>query len=203
MGDTVPLLKKCYLQVSESKKRPWSHSDALFERVPNIFDWFQVRRARWPFHKLYRFSFKHVLHKTSCMGSDIIMLENIVISYGCSTRYDIRSDYLVCIPAGSQSTIPNNMQVRKLTLADFTPYHSTRLGYCDHSRKNVGLFRVFLSLHIKKRRVSHSRLNQDSSVNSTWLQSCCSQSRCSAAHLLQDALWRKVSGIQKVLCLHA
>ncbi|GFU93674.1 hypothetical protein TNCV_3497251 [Trichonephila clavipes] len=58
------------------------------------------------------------------------------------------------------------------------------LLYCDLSRTNAGLFRVPLSLHTRTRRVSHSRLNRDSSVNSTWLQSCCSQSRCSAAHLL-------------------
>ncbi|GFU38848.1 hypothetical protein TNCV_3539801 [Trichonephila clavipes] len=58
------------------------------------------------------------------------------------------------------------------------------LLYCDLSRTNAGLFRVPLSLHTRTRRVSHSRLNRDSSVNSTWLQSCCSQSRCSAVHLL-------------------
>ncbi|GFV69555.1 hypothetical protein TNCV_2779701 [Trichonephila clavipes] len=40
-------------------------------------------------------------------------------------------------------------------------------------------------LHTRTRWVSHSRLNRDSSVNSTWLQSCCSQSRCSATHLLR------------------
>ncbi|GFT90641.1 hypothetical protein TNCV_3128171 [Trichonephila clavipes] len=57
------------------------------------------------------------------------------------------------------------------------------LLYCDLSRTNAGLFRVPLSLHTRTRRVSLSRLNWDSSTNSTWLQSCCSQSRCSAAHL--------------------
>ncbi|GFW44755.1 hypothetical protein TNCV_4483001 [Trichonephila clavipes] len=70
--------------------------------------------------------------------------------------------------------------------------------YCDLSRTNAGLFRVPLSLHTNTRRVSHSRLNWDSPVNSTWLQSCCSQSRCSAAHLLRVAWWRGVNGMQTI-----
>ncbi|GFT61473.1 hypothetical protein TNCV_4275441 [Trichonephila clavipes] len=53
--------------------------------------------------------------------------------------------------------------------ADSTPYHQPALLYCDLSRTNARLFRVPLSLHTKTRRVSHSRLNRDSSVNSTWL----------------------------------
>ncbi|GFW35832.1 hypothetical protein TNCV_1926631 [Trichonephila clavipes] len=72
------------------------------------------------------------------------------------------------------------------------------LLYCDLSRTNAGLFRVPLSLHTRTRRVSLSRLNWDSSVNSTWLQSCCSQSRCSAAHLLRAARWCGVNGMQTI-----
>ncbi|GFV60747.1 hypothetical protein TNCV_3878041 [Trichonephila clavipes] len=78
------------------------------------------------------------------------------------------------------------MQVRTSAYANSTPIPSNQL-FCIvtfHERMR-GLFRVPLSLHTRTRRVSHSRLNRDSSVNSTWLQSCCSQSRCSAAHLLR------------------
>ncbi|GFW07888.1 hypothetical protein TNCV_3920211 [Trichonephila clavipes] len=59
------------------------------------------------------------------------------------------------------------------------------LLYCDLHERMRGYFECPLSLHTRTRRMSHSRLNRDSSVNSTWLQSCCSQSRCSASHLLR------------------
>ncbi|GFV95237.1 hypothetical protein TNCV_1293551 [Trichonephila clavipes] len=72
------------------------------------------------------------------------------------------------------------------------------LLYCELSRTNAGLFQVPLSLHTRTRQVSHSRMNWDSSVNSTWLQSCCSQSRCSAAHLLRATRWRGVNGMQTI-----
>ena len=68
--------------------------------------------------------------------------------------------------------------------------------YCDLSRTNVGLFQVPLSLHAKAFRVSHSRLNHDSSVNSTWLQFCCSKSWYSPAHLLRAARGLEVNGIK-------
>ncbi|GFV18258.1 hypothetical protein TNCV_3219321 [Trichonephila clavipes] len=49
-----------------------------------------------------------------------------------------------------------------------------------------GYFEVPLSLHDIEHVGCHTlRLNRDSSVNSTWLQSCCSKSRCSSAHLLR------------------
>ncbi|GFY32270.1 hypothetical protein TNCV_3557781 [Trichonephila clavipes] len=108
----------------------------------------------------------------------------------------MRSKYLVCIPSAHESAIPNDMQVRTSAYADSTPYHQPDLLYCDLSRTNAGLFRVPLSLHTRTRRVSHSRLNRDSSVNSTWLQSCCSQSQCSAAHLFRAARRRGVNGMQ-------
>ncbi|GFT50767.1 hypothetical protein TNCV_2462711 [Trichonephila clavipes] len=163
-----------------------------------MLDWIQVRRASWPLHTLYCFSFKYVLHQTSSMRSGIIILENKGISNGYSVRNDIRSKYLVCIPSARQSAIPNDMQVRTSAYADSTPYHQPALLYCDLSRTNAGLFRVPLSLHTRTRRVSLSRLNWDSSVNSAWLQSCCSQSRCSAAHLLRAARWCGVNGMQTI-----
>ncbi|GFX69261.1 hypothetical protein TNCV_3564371 [Trichonephila clavipes] len=125
LGNTVPLFKKCNLQVSDSSRRPWSRSNASSEYVPNMLDWIQVRRARWTFHTLYCFSFKHVLHQTSSMRSTIIILENKGISNGSSVRDDMRSKYLVCIPSARQSAIPNDMQVRTSAYADSTPYHPT------------------------------------------------------------------------------
>ncbi|GFW67369.1 hypothetical protein TNCV_2596021 [Trichonephila clavipes] len=86
---------------------------------------FRSGRARWKFHTLYCFSFKHVLHQTSSMRSGIIILENKGISNGSSVRDDMRSKYLVCIPSSSQSAIPNDMQVRTSAYADSTPYHPT------------------------------------------------------------------------------
>ncbi|GFV96096.1 hypothetical protein TNCV_1870571 [Trichonephila clavipes] len=125
LGNTVPLRKKCNLQVSDSSRRPWSRRNVSSDYVPNMLDWIQVRRARWPFHTLYCFSFKHVLHQTSSMRSGIIILENKGISNGSSVRDDMRSKYLVCIPSARQSAIPNDMQVRTSAYADSTPYHST------------------------------------------------------------------------------
>ncbi|GFV71477.1 hypothetical protein TNCV_4562291 [Trichonephila clavipes] len=125
LGNTVPLLKKCNLQVSDSSRRPWSRKNASSEYVPNMLDWIQVRRARWPFHTLYCFSFKHVLHQTSSMRSGIITMENKGISNGSSVRDDMRSKYLVCIPSARQSVILNDMQVRTSAYADSTPCHLT------------------------------------------------------------------------------
>ncbi|GFW91571.1 hypothetical protein TNCV_4499911 [Trichonephila clavipes] len=90
-----------------------------------MLDWIQVRRTRWPFHTLYCFSFKHVLHQTSSMRSGIIILENKGISNGSSVRDDMRSKYLVCITSARQSAIPNDMQVRTSAYADYTAYHPT------------------------------------------------------------------------------
>ncbi|GFX07837.1 hypothetical protein TNCV_4161061 [Trichonephila clavipes] len=98
-----------------------------------MLDWIQARRARWPFHTLYCFSFKHVLHQTSSMRSGIIILENKGISNGSSVRDDMRSKYLVCIPSARQSAIPNDMvyqsaipnEVRTSAYADSTPYYPT------------------------------------------------------------------------------
>ncbi|GFY27445.1 hypothetical protein TNCV_2070651 [Trichonephila clavipes] len=125
-------------------------------------------------------------------------MENKGISNGSSVRDDMRSKYLVCIPSARQSAIPNDMQVRSPPM--LIPPHTIQpaLLYCDLSRTNAELYRVPLSLHTRTRRVSHSRLNQDSSVNSTWLQSCCFQSRCSAADLLRAAWWRGVNGMQTI-----
>ncbi|GFW81432.1 hypothetical protein TNCV_377801 [Trichonephila clavipes] len=83
------------------------------------------QRVRWPFHKLYCFSFKHVLHRTSSMWSGIIILENKGISNGSSVRDDMSSKHLVCIPSARQSAIPNDMQVGTSAYADSTPYHPT------------------------------------------------------------------------------
>ncbi|GFV13668.1 integrase catalytic domain-containing protein [Trichonephila clavipes] len=113
------------LQVSDSSRRPWSRSNVSSEHVPNMLNWIQVRRARWPFHTLYCFSFKHVLHQTSSMWLGIVILENKGISNGSSVRDDIRSKYLVCIPSACQKAIPNDMQVRTSAYADSTPYHPT------------------------------------------------------------------------------
>ncbi|CAL1275398.1 unnamed protein product [Larinioides sclopetarius] len=110
LGNTVPLLEKCNLQVSDSNRRSWSFSNASSEHVPNMLDWIQVKRARWPFHTLYCFSFKHVLHQTSSMRSGIIILENKGISNSSSVRDGMKLQYLVCIPSARQSTIPNDMQ---------------------------------------------------------------------------------------------
>ncbi|GFU82449.1 hypothetical protein TNCV_3789741 [Trichonephila clavipes] len=128
------------------------------------------------------------------MRSGTIILENKGISNDSSVRDDMRSKYLICIPSARPMT-PASVRPPMLILP-----HTIQpaLLYCDFSRMNAGLFRVSLSLHTRTRRVSHSRLNRDSSVNSTWLQSCCSQSRCSAAHLLQAAWWRGVNGMQTI-----
>ena len=67
---------------------------------------------------------------------------------------------------------------------------------------NIGLFRMFLSRHTKTRLVSHSKLNQDSSMNSTRLQSLCIQPLCSAPSLLQFAWCLTVNKINTI-GLHA
>ena len=71
--------------------RTCSRSNASSQHVPNMLDWIQVRRARWPFHMQYCSSFKHVLHKTSWMRSGIIMLENkeISITCQCNVCYEV------------------------------------------------------------------------------------------------------------------
>ncbi|GFW78380.1 hypothetical protein TNCV_1379261 [Trichonephila clavipes] len=132
------------------------------------------------------------------MRSGIIILENKGISNGSSVRDDMRSKYLACIP--SPVKVPFRMICRSVRPPMLIPPHTIQpaLLYCDLSRTNAGLFQVPLSLHTRTRRVSHSRLNWDSSVNSTWLQSCCSQSQCSAAHLLRAARWRGVNGMQTI-----
>ena len=63
------------------------------------------------------------------------------------------------------------------------------------SYSNIGSFRVLLSCHTKTHLVSHSILDRDSSVNSTWLQSLCIQPRCSAAYLLRAARCLTVNGM--------
>ncbi|GFU98086.1 hypothetical protein TNCV_4792391 [Trichonephila clavipes] len=139
------------------------------EHVPNMLDWIQVRRARWPFHTLYCFSFKHVLHRTSSMRSGIIILENKGISNGYSvSRDDIRSEVSRLHTFGP-SRVPFRMICRSVRPPMLIPPHTIQpaLLYCDLSRTNAGLFQVPLSLHTRARRVSLSRLKWDSSVNST------------------------------------
>ncbi|GFV07878.1 hypothetical protein TNCV_306261 [Trichonephila clavipes] len=119
------------------------------------------------------------------MRSGIIILENKGISNGSSVRDDMRSG--ISFAYLRPVKVPFRMILcRSVRPPMLIPPHTIQpaLLYCDLSRTNAGLFQVPLSLHTRTRWVSHSRLNWDSSVNSTWLQSCCSQSQCSAAHLL-------------------
>ncbi|GFW44934.1 hypothetical protein TNCV_4512481 [Trichonephila clavipes] len=129
---------------------------------------------------------EHAGHSIRCIVSASIMF---------STRRALCGREL-----SSWKTKESPMAPASLRSPMLNPPHTIQraLLYCDLSRTNAGLFRVPLSLHTRTRRVSHSRLNRDSSVNSTWLQSRCSQSRCSAAHLLQTARWRGVNGMQTI-----
>ncbi|GFT90558.1 hypothetical protein TNCV_2774421 [Trichonephila clavipes] len=78
------------------------------------------------------------------------------------------------------------MQVRTSAYVDSIPYHPTSSSVLRPFTNECG---VISSAPVPYKNTSGvtSRLNQDSSVNSTWLQSCCSQSRCSASHLLRAA----------------
>ena len=164
LGNSVPLLKKCNLQVSESKRRPWSHSNALSKHVSNLLNWNQFRRACWPFRTLHYFRFKHILPKMGYMRFGIIML-NKGISNGCSVRHDMKSEYFVCIPSGCQSTILNDMQLHTFTHTGSTPYHLIsssvlRLFTNESEIISSAPFPPYQNIS------AHSRLNRDSSVNS-------------------------------------
>lgn len=123
---------------------------------------FYILNTRWSFHMVYCFSINHVLHKTICMCSGIIMLQYKRISNGCCVRYNMKTQFLVCITFVCQSTIPNDMLIRTSTYAYSTlspmlipPYTmKPPRQYWDLLQMNVGLFRSSLSLHTKTRWVS-------------------------------------------------
>ena len=67
LRNTVSLLKKYNLQVLDSNRRPWSCNNASSECVLSMLNWIETRGTCWPLHALYYFSFKKILHTTSCM----------------------------------------------------------------------------------------------------------------------------------------
>ncbi|GFY33241.1 hypothetical protein TNCV_1240911 [Trichonephila clavipes] len=141
---------KCNLQVSYSSRRPISGSNASSEHVPNMLDWIQIKE------------------NTLCGSIRCIISASSMFS----TRRALCGRAL-----SSWKTKVSPMAPASVRTPILIPPHTIQpaLLYCDFSRTNAGLFRVPLSLHTRTRRVSHSRLNRDSSVNSIF-QSCCSQS---------------------------
>lgn len=98
---------------------------------------------------------------------------------------------------GRRSYIPD-MYARVSTMP--IPPHIVNLPClsCDFSRINMGLFGVHFPLHSRTHRWLHTRLNRDSLVKNTWLQSCCVQSRCSAAQLLRTAWCFDINGMHTI-----
>ncbi|GFX10427.1 hypothetical protein TNCV_1868221 [Trichonephila clavipes] len=98
------------------------------------------QRACWPFHTLYCFSFKHVLHQTSSMWSGIIILENKGFSNNSSVRDDMRSKtrhaYLRPVK------VPFRMICRSVRPPMLIPPHTIQpaLLYCDLHERMRGYF---------------------------------------------------------------
>ncbi|GFU76101.1 hypothetical protein TNCV_677801 [Trichonephila clavipes] len=69
LGNTVSNPQEVQSPSLDSSRRPWSRSNARRRACPKHARLIQIRRARWQFHTLYCFSFKHVLHQTSSMRS--------------------------------------------------------------------------------------------------------------------------------------
>lgn len=113
------------------------------------------------------------------------------------TWYFVCCENLVFILLGRQNTIPNHIKVRTSNCSDYSPYYQTSSSVL-WSFINIGLFRVLLFLHSKTHRVSHSRLNRDSSIKITCLRSCCSETLYSEAHFFRVARWLGVKGMQMI-----
>lgn len=101
LRNSVPLFQKWNCQI------PWQSTDAsvLLQCVPDMLDRILVKRACWPLHLLYFFRFKQVLQKLICMRPGIITHYKKLIANIWSLRYDMRSDYLICIRLGSSFVI--------------------------------------------------------------------------------------------------
>lgn len=96
----------------------------------------------------------------------------------------VQHKYLVRIHFGHQIVIQGNMKVCLTICADFVPYYQST--YPVFSSPNGALFRVPYPLHTRAHhRMSHSWLNQDSSVNNNWLQPLRVNFRCSAVHFFR------------------
>ncbi|GFV17496.1 hypothetical protein TNCV_2811051 [Trichonephila clavipes] len=136
-GNTVPLLKKCNLQVSDRNRRLGRAGHGACPKHARLDSGQESTRAI-PYTQLQTCS----PPDESSMRSNIIILENKGVSNGSSVRNDMRSKYLVCIPSARQSAITNDMQVRTSAYADSPHNIQPALLYCDLSRTNAGLFRV-------------------------------------------------------------
>lgn len=87
-----------------------------------------------------------------------------------------------------QSSISDNIQTLTSThVSSITLFNPPHL-YCYFSCKKVRLFQMNVSIHPTTCQLLHSKPNTGSPpVKSTWLQSRCVKSRCSAAQLLRTA----------------
>lgn len=104
---------------------------------------------------LFSFRSKHVLYKSSCRLSGI--------GSDCWARYDVRTEYHICITLDHRSTILVNMQIHAIIFPKLSSAPSLYTRTCW---------------------VLHSLLSWNSSGYSPWFQSYCIQSWCSATNFL-------------------
>lgn len=175
----------------------WHRSQQCIVRMCPRFA--QSREYAW-------YSIHYIVSVLSVFSTSRIVW-GLTFASGCSIRYDTRCEYFVCIPLGHQSAIPDNIQICESTSNDSVIKPSIQTInpaclYCDIYCRNVGLFWVPHFLHTRSSQMEHSKLNLDSSVKSTWLQSRCVQSRYSAAQFLRVArCLEAVKGIHTIsLC---
>ncbi|GFV17004.1 hypothetical protein TNCV_3144401 [Trichonephila clavipes] len=138
----------------DSSRRPWTRSNASSEYVPNMLDWIHrsgVNVLAIPYAG-YCFSFQ-----VCSLPDELYAIGHIIMETKESS---------------------NGSNVHTSAYADSTPYHPTSLLYCDLSRTNAGVISSAPVPPIQEHAGCHTlRANRDSSANSNWLQSCCSQSR--------------------------
>lgn len=110
LGNTFLIFTKCILQISNGRPnhycRGMNHSKNVLQACSNLFK-----------------SRKQAVHDIHCISSDRSMFSiNLYTVWhfsqlkekkanGCSLRYNMRSDYLLCIHLGNFDGIPNTLQV--------------------------------------------------------------------------------------------
>lgn len=132
-----------------------------------------MRTACWPFHTLYRFRCKHVLHNSSCMRSVIMYYRN-EITNGFSIWYNMRSECVVNIYLGLSTCYWWYYTHHYVCLCWFRPIPSIHFVYIMiFTVRTQGYFEGFFASIPENVRYHTPELNSASSVGRPWFQSHC------------------------------